>query len=425
MNESSKLFERALRVTPGGVHSPVRSFAAVGGQPLFIESAHGAKLTDADGSRYTDFCMAFGPLILGHGDTDVAAAAHAAIDNGWSFGAAERWSLELAELITARVPWAEQIRFVNSGTEAVMSALRLARAATGRPLIVKFAGCYHGHSDAMLIEAGSGMAGIPASAGVSTATAAETLILPLNDIAAVTNAFADHGDRIAAVIIEPLPANIGLLPQSDAYLHELARLCRQHAALLIFDEVISGFRCSFGGRAEQLGIEPDLVTWGKIIGGGFPVGAFAGSKSLMQRIAPSGAVYQAGTLSANPVAMRAGLATLEKLTDGKVYDNLNLLSGKLRDGLKQIPNVSVTLHDSLFWLHLRPADADDKTDVPRTPGQISSDHAAAYAPLFRDMLNAGIYLPPSPHEVGFVSAAHSLDDIRDFIAAIANARLSG
>jgi len=420
MNESSKLFERALRVTPGGVHSPVRSFAAVGGRPLFIESAHGAQLTDADGARYTDYCMAFGPLILGHGDADVAAAAHDAINNGWSFGTAERWSLELAELITARIPWAEQIRFVNSGTEAVMSALRLARAATGRPLIVKFAGCYHGHSDAMLIEAGSGMAGIPASAGVSTATAAETLILPLNDIAAVTNAFADHGDRIAAVIIEPLPANNGLLPQTDAYLHELARLCRQHAALLIFDEVISGFRCGFGGRAEQLGIEPDLVTWGKIIGGGFPVGAFAGSKSLMQCIAPAGPVYQAGTLSANPVAMRAGLATLEKLTDGLLYDNLNLLSGELRAGLKQIPNVSVTVHDSLFWLHLHPNGAGNIIDVPRAPDQIRPEHAAAYPQFFRGILNAGIYLPPSPYEVGFISAAHSSDNIRDFIAAIKN-----
>ncbi len=420
MSESAKLFERALHVTPGGVHSPVRSFAAVGGQPLFIESAHGARLIDADGATYTDYCMAFGPLIFGHADADVAATVHAAIDHGWSFGAAERWSLELAELITTRIPWAEQIRFVNSGTEAVMSAVRLARAATGRPLIIKFAGCYHGHSDAMLIEAGSGMAGVPASGGVSQATASETLILPLNDIAAVAKAFTEHGDRIAAAIIEPLPANYGLLPQTDAYLHELSRLCRQYSALLIFDEVISGFRCGFGGRAEQLGIEPDLVTWGKIIGGGFPVGAFAGSNALMQRVAPAGNVYQAGTLSANPVAMRAGLATLEKLANGEAYEKLKALSEQLHRGLQHIPHVSVTQHDSLFWLRLTPGGAGEMPEPPRAPGQIPTGHATSYPRWFRHMLNAGIYLPPSPHEVGFLSTAHSSDDIRALIAAVAS-----
>ncbi len=397
MPRSTDYYSRALRVTPGGVHSPVRSGAAVKSPPVFVESAKGATICDADGIKYTDYCMAFGPLILGHNHPDVASAVHNAIDLGWSYGTAERWSLELAELINARIPWAEQVRFVNSGTEAVMSALRLARAATGRDRIIKFAGCYHGHSDAMLIAAGSGMSGIPASAGVTRATATETTILPLDDHDALAAAFTAKAADIAAVIIEPLPANQGLQPQSVEFLQSLAAICREHGTLLIFDEVISGFRCGFDGLAGQTGIQPDLVTWGKIIGGGFPVGAFAGRRELMQQIAPAGDVYQAGTLSANPVAMRAGLATLQLLADGSVYRQLDELGARLDAGLQKSQQLRLIRQDSLFWL--QPVD----------------DPSHGYASLYRHLLNAGIYLPPSPYEVGFLSAAHSPADIDTLI----------
>ena len=385
MNDSAAdLFARARRVTPGGVHSPVRAFMQVGGEPRFMKAADRATLTDTDGRHYTDYCMAFGPLILGHRDPDVAAAAHAAIDAGWSYGTAEPWSLQLAELIRERIPFAEQIRFVNSGTEAVMAALRLARAATGRNRIVKFGGCYHGHADAVLLEAGSGMAGKPASAGISDGVAGDTLVLPVGNREALDACFDAHADSIAAVIIEPLPANLGLQPLPAEYLRYLAKIARAHGALLIFDEVISGFRVGFGGCAERYGIEPDLVTWGKIIGGGFPVGAFAGAQRLMERLAPVGDVYQAGTLSANPVAMRAGLATLQKLTDGSVYRQLEERGQQLESELAGVGQLTLTRVDSLFWLQ-----CDD------------------YAGCFRALLDQGIYLPPSPVETAFLSAAHT------------------
>lgn len=403
MNRSADYFKRALRVTPGGVHSPVRSFKNVDNHPLFMEAAAGTAIHDADGQCYTDYCMAFGPLILGHRDPQVAAAVHEAVDNGWSYGTAERWSLELAELINSYIPWAQQIRFVNSGTEAVMSALRVARAATGRSLVLKFAGCYHGHSDAMLIAAGSGMVGVPASDGVTPGTAADTLIINLNDTAALQDIFTRHGDRIAAVIIEPLPANNGLLPQPREFLQAVAAQCRAHGSLLIFDEVISGFRCGFGGYSAQLGIQPDLLTWGKIIGGGFPVGAFAGGTKLMQRVAPAGAVYQAGTLSANPVAMRAGLATLHKLVNGDVYQHLERLGTLLDAGLAEQKHLAFTRHNSLFWLRPKATDAGVITE--------------RFAEFFKHMLAAGIYLPPSPHEVAFLSAAHNDSHIAHLIEA--------
>jgi len=418
--QSAALFARALKVPPGGVHSPVRAFRQVGGTPVFIDSADGAYLFDVDGNRYLDFCLSWGPLIFGHNDPDIADAAKSAISRGTSFGAAEAGSLELAELITREIPWVEQLRFVNSGTEGVMSAIRVARAATGRDKILKFAGCYHGHMDGLLVQAGSGLAGqaIPDSAGVPAGTAADTLVAPLDHLAAVENIFAAHGSKIAAVIIEPAPANHGLLPQREGYLAELATLARKHGALLIFDEVITGFRLAFGGAAEYFGVVPDLVTYGKIIGGGFPVGAYGGRTELMAQVAPSGDVYQAGTLSGNPVAMATGLAALKKLLRLSPYAVLEARTRELATQLQALAarhsNMHVTCQTvaSLFWICLDDAGARAGNNVGDnarricSPAQIPGAHAQLYPPLFHALLDKGFYLPPSPWEVGFVSTAH-------------------
>ncbi len=397
------LFRRACAVTPGGVHSPVRAFRRVGGTPFFTQRSSGAYLEDSEGRRLLDFCMAFGPLILGHGHPAVMDAAARALRDGWSYGTAEPYSLELAEFITARVPWAENIRFVNSGTEAVMSALRLARGATGRSTILKFAGCYHGHVDAMLIRAGSGLAtaAVPDSAGVPAGAAADTVVSPLDDPAALRAVFAQAGDQLAAAIIEPLPANFGLLPQRDGFIRALRELCTRHGALLIFDEVITGFRLAFGGFAELSGVVPDLVTYGKVIGGGFPVGAFAGSRDLMAHMAPGGPVYQAGTLSANPVAMRAGLATLGELASGSAYRRLDELGHTLESALRGA-GVHIQRAGSVFWVPGAPA----QRDTIRRHDGVGDDVTRRYAPLFSSLLTQGIYLPPSPFEVGFLSTAH-------------------
>ncbi|MCL4722178.1 MAG: glutamate-1-semialdehyde 2,1-aminomutase, partial [Gammaproteobacteria bacterium] len=348
MSQSDELYARALAVTPGGVHSPVRAFRRVGGTPVFMREARGSRLTDVDGREYIDFCMAFGPLVLGHRHPAVLEAITAAAGRGWSFGTAEEGSLELAELITDRLPWVESLRFVNSGTEAVMSALRLARAATGRSLILKFDGCYHGHADALLVRAGSGLAGEADSAGVPAGVTADTLVASLDDIAGLRNLFAARGLEIAAAIIEPLPANHGLLPQRQEFLDALAWQCQQHGALLVFDEVISGFRVAFGGMAELTGIRPDLVTYGKILGGGLPVGAYGGRREIMEQVAPAGPVYQAGTLAANPVAMAAGLATLRQLTDGTAYLALEDNGRLLEDLVRPIPGIGLQRAGALF-----------------------------------------------------------------------------
>lgn len=415
MTRSDEFFERARRVTPGGVHSPVRSFRSVGRTPLFIERADGATLTDVDGDRYVDFCMAFGPLILGHGHPAVREAVIEALDRGWSYGAAETASLELAEMITGRIGWAESVRFVNSGTEAVMSALRLARAATGRDGILKFDGCYHGHADAMLIDAGSGLAdgAVADSAGVPAGVAGDTLVASLDDEDEVSQIFAERGADIAAAIIEPLPANYGLLPQRREFLESVATLCRRHGALLLFDEVITGFRLAFGGFAEVSGLLPDLVTWGKVIGGGFPVGAIAGRRALMDRFAPDGPVYQAGTLSANPVAMTAGLATLRALQDGSVYRRLEALGQELEAALACAAGIRLQRCGSLFWLV---ATNHEDRAVIRSKARMPRDARQNYVGLFRRALENGIYLPPSPHEVGFLSAAHSRADVEALAA---------
>ncbi|MFQ5636201.1 MAG: glutamate-1-semialdehyde 2,1-aminomutase [Gammaproteobacteria bacterium] len=410
MNRSAKLYERAGRVVPGGVHSPVRSLQSVDSTPLFIESAGGARLTDVDGNSYVDFCMAFGPLILGHAHPAVKAAVIEALDKGWSYGAAETTSLALAELITDRIDRMDMVRFVNSGTEAVMSALRLARAATGRNKILKFDGCYHGHTDAMLIEAGPGLAGaaVPGSEGIPKGVLQDTLIAPLDDDRALNDIFDGHGAGIAAAIIEPVPANYGLLPQRPAFIENLARRCASSGALLIFDEVITGFRLAFGGFSEISGIHPDIVTWGKVIGGGFPVGAIAGRRDLMEQFAPAGPVYQAGTLSANPVAMSAGLATLKVLADGTLYSQLETLGQQLERSMADVPGVSLQRYGSLFWLL---ATNEDKPGTIRARTGIPGDARPRYAKLFERALDAGIYLPPSPYETGFLSAAHTSADI--------------
>jgi glutamate-1-semialdehyde 2,1-aminomutase len=418
MDKSDELFARARRVSPGGVHSPVRAFRSVGGTPRFMSGGHGALLRDVDGREYIDFCMAFGPLILGHQNRPVRDAALAAIDRGWSLGTAEPYSLELAEFITARIPWVESIRFVNSGTEAVMSALRLARAATGRAKILKFEGCYHGHVDAMLLRAGSGLAEapVPDSAGLAPEVLQETLIAPLDDLAALGTLLERHGRELAAVIIEPLPANYGLLPQRHEFLAALCERVRACGALVIFDEVISGFRSSFQGYAGLSGLRPDLVTYGKIIGGGFPVGAYGGRRELMELVAPAGPVYQAGTLSANPVAMCAGLAALQQLADGRIYQQLEALGAQLETQLKGLPGLTVQRSGSIFWMCRTVAGAGSQP--MRTPAAFPADAGKNFAALFHPLLGRGIYLAPSAFEVGFLSAAHTSEHIEALVSGL-------
>jgi len=405
---SEDYFDRATRITPGGVHSPVRAFKGVGGTPIFFRSAQGGTMTSVDGREYIDFCQSFGPLILGHRDPDVAEAVREAIDTAWSFGACEPYSLELAEWITSRLPWVEMLRFVSSGTEAVMSALRVARAATNRNHILKFEGCYHGHSDSLLVKAGSGLAGEAASssAGVSEQVASDTLVAPLDDENVVREVFNQHGKEIAAVILEPLPANYGLLIQRPEFIGEVIELARANGALVIFDEVISGFRVALGGMAEVLGIRPDLVTYGKVIGGGFPVAAYGGRRDLMELVAPVGPVYQAGTLSANPVGMRAGLATLQKVERAGAYAQLEERTANFCDQLnaqlkQQSLPFQVTRTASIFWLH-------SATDQPiRRIEQIPPHNADAFAKVFHAALDRGVYLSPSGYEVNFLSLSHS------------------
>lgn len=419
MSTSSDLFARAKRVSPGGVHSPVRAFKGVGGVPRFMTGGSGAHITDVDGHNYVDYCMAFGPLILGHGNGRVRDAAIEAIGRGWSLGTCEPYSLELAEFITRRIPWVESVRFVNSGTEAVMSALRVARGATGRDKILKFDGCYHGHTDSMLIKSGSGLAeaSAPDSAGLDRATLSGTVVAKLDDEATLEAAFAQHGSEIAAAIVEPVPANYGLLPQRREYLLRLAELCRQHGALLIFDEVISGFRVGFQGAAGLLGIEPDLVTYGKVIGGGFPVGAYGGRRQYMELVAPVGPVYQAGTLSANPVAMCAGLATLKQLEDGTLYARLEELGQRLDAGIASLPGVLLQRVGSLFWFYLAPP----SVGPIRSLADMQKHPAAAFGPVFHHALEQGIYLAPSAYEVGFLSAAHSAAHVDQLVATMRDA----
>ena len=412
-SQSQALFERAKKVAPGGVHSPVRSFRGVGGTPRFVRSAQGAELTDVDGNRYVDFCMSWGPLLFGHQDPEVKEAVQIALSRGWSYGTAEPYSLELGELITQNIPVAQKVRFVNSGTEAVMSALRVARAATGRNKVLKFDGCYHGHLDSLLVRAGSGLADMasPDSAGVSSSIAADTLVAPLDDEKALEQVFQRYGKEIAVVAIEPMPANNGLLIQREAFLQAIFKIARQHGALVLFDEVISGFRAAFGGMAELTGLKPDLVCYGKVIGGGFPVGAYAGRADLMDLVAPAGPVYQAGTLSANPVAMLAGLAMLKKLQREKPWAMLEKNCARLCSGLESVAKkyashpVRMQRFGSIFWMV--------NGEVPTTDGvarrleHIPSIQKESFSKVFHALLGKGFYLAPSGFEVGFVSTVHT------------------
>jgi len=412
---SKDLFERCLHVAPGGVHSPVRAFKSVGGNPLFFARGEGAYLYSVEGERYIDFCQSFGPNILGHRDPDVEKVLLETVELGWCFGACEPYSLELAEYIRQHLHWVHKIRFVCSGTEAVMSALRVARAATNRPYVLKFDGCYHGHADSMLVKAGSGLAGEASSdsAGVGHAIAQQTLVCPLDDEAALEKIFKAHPGKIAALIVEPMPANYGLLLQRPEFIQKACDLARADGALVIFDEVISGFRVAFGGMTERLGIEPDLVTYGKIIGGGLAVGAYAGKSLLMDQVAPAGPVYQAGTLSANPLAMRTGLATLKKLKSANVHAALDSRTLEFTHSLKTIvakKGFDVVSMGSVFWIHPK------VTKPLRSLGDLPAGMGDLYRKLFHALLKNGIYLAPSGYEVGFLSLAHTPEILGDALS---------
>ncbi len=408
---SESLFETAKTYFPGGVNSPVRAFRSVEGTPLFIKKGDGCRIWDEDDNEFIDFCCSWGPLILGHNNPKIYSSVMAAMQNGASFGAPTRLENELAELILSRNPFIDRMRFVSSGTEAVMSALRLARGYTGRDKVIKFEGCYHGHVDAMLVKAGSGLAtlGTSSSAGVPESFANETLVLPLNDVEALKACIAENKDQIACAIIEPIPANNGLLLQEKTFLLALRELCTEHGILLFFDEVISGFRVAFSGAAEYYGIAPDIVTYGKIIGGGLPVGAYGAKNEIMSHVAPEGPVYQAGTLSGNPVAMAAGIAQLTECAKPGFYEALAEKTNAFVDHINAYAkekgyNFELVTIGSIFWLSF-----NGKKRIRRSD-EIDSD-MTGFKIIHRELLNRGVYLGPSGYEVGFISAAHDPESL--------------
>lgn len=411
MEQSKALFERAVKVMPGGVNSPVRAFKAVGGAPLFIDRADGSKIYDADGNGYIDYVSSWGPMILGHNNAVIREAVIGAAQNGFSFGAPTEAEVKLAEKIISFAPGVEMVRMVSSGTEAVMSVLRLARAYTGRQKIIKFEGCYHGHSDSMLVKAGSGAltAGTPDSLGISGSIAEDTIIAAYNDLAGVEKFLEKY--EPACVIVEPVAANMGVVLPIDGFLHGLRKQCDIHGALLIFDEVITGFRLGRGGAQEYYGVQADLVTYGKIIGGGMPVGAYGGKKEIMELVSPCGAVYQAGTLSGNPIAMTAGLVQLEVLENKNVYKHIDQMGSKLAEGLAYIARNSgiktcVNQVGSLVCLFFGIETANDYQSVQHADTEL-------YARYFREMLAEGVYLAPSQFEAMFISYAHTEIDVNE------------
>jgi glutamate-1-semialdehyde 2,1-aminomutase len=413
MTRSEELFQRAVKRIPGGVNSPVRAYGSVTEAPRFIQGAVGSKIFDVDGHTYIDYIDSWGPMILGHNDERIREAVIRASENGLSFGCATEREVEMAEFICERIPHVEMIRMVNSGTEAVMSAIRVARGFTGKAKIIKFAGCYHGHTDAMLVSAGSGVmtSGIPDSAGVPKGCTEDTMIAVYNDLNSVEQLFQESHDQIAAVIVEPVGANMGVVPPAEGFLEGLKKLCGEHGALLIFDEVITGFRLSFSGAAGFYHVTPDLVTYGKIIGAGMPVGAYGGRKEIMEMVAPAGPVYQAGTLSGNPIAMAAGLTQLKILwEDQEIYTRLYRKGQMLYEGIRHIfhekgVKAQINSVSSLGCVFFTEQKVTDYASA-------KSSDTAAFARYFQYMLNHGVHLAPSQFEAMFLSDAHTEEDIQ-------------
>lgn len=415
--KSRELFEKANQYLIGGVNSPVRAFKAVSGQPIFIERGLGSKIYDVDGNEYIDYVCSWGALILGHAHPQVIEAVKYACDKGTSFGAPTEIEIELAKVIIEAIPSIELIRMVNSGTEAVMSAIRVARGYTKRDKIIKFEGCYHGHSDSLLVKAGSGATtlGIPDSLGIPTNLAKDTIVLPYNDLEIAKEIIKKEGEQIACVIVEPIAANMGLILPKEGFLQGLREITQQYGILLIFDEVITGFRVAYGGAQQLYGIKPDITCLGKIIGGGFPVGAYGGKKEIMEMVAPVGKVYQAGTLSGNPIAMHAGLYTINLLAQSNVYEELDRKTTFLIEGLQSSAksyglDLFFTKIGSLFCIFF----SDEEIVDYQTANKSDTNKYATY---FREMLNQKIYLPPSQFETGFVSIAHTQEDIERTIEA--------
>ena len=413
---SEQLFRQAQKHIPGGVNSPVRAFKGVGGTPVFFHSASGAYLYDEDDNRYIDYVGSWGPMILGHNHPQVIAAVQAAVQNGLSFGAPTATEVAMADKVCELVPSMDMVRMVNSGTEATMSAIRLARGYTGRDKIIKFEGCYHGHVDSLLVKAGSGAMGIPGSPGVPAAVTGDTLVLDYNDAASVETAFQEYGDQIAAVIVEPVAGNMNCVPPTKAFLQALRQHCDDHGSVLIFDEVMTGFRVALGGAQALYDVTPDMTTLGKIIGGGMPVGAFGGKRAIMEHLAPLGPVYQAGTLSGNPVAMAAGLTTLNLLSEPGFHQALTEKTTRLLDGLTEAAHAegvafTTAQAGAMFGLFF--------TDQSRISSfaEVMACDSERFNRFFHAMLDQGVYLAPSAFEAGFVSAAHSDEDIDATIAA--------
>ncbi|MBS1152067.1 MAG: Glutamate-semialdehyde -aminomutase [Myxococcaceae bacterium] len=414
---SEKLFARAQAVLPGGVSSPVRAFKHVGGAPVFVSKGSGARIVDEDQHEYLDFCLGWGPLILGHAHPQVVDAVCKAARDGLTFGTCHRHEAQLAERVLEAFPAHQMVRFVVSGTEAVMTAVRLARAATRRPLLLKFSGCYHGHVDALMVKAGSGVVtqGLAESEGVTPTVAHDTVVIELGDPAALEAAFKTYGTQIAAVILEPLPANNGLLQQKVEWLRSLREITQKHGALLIFDEVITGFRFGFHGYGKVVEITPDLTTLGKVVGGGLPVGAVVGSKALLEKLAPMGGVYQAGTMAGNPVALAAGLATLEILRTGAPYQALEKLGQAFDAAVAKLPKGPRWRRvGSLVWPYFDPAG-----EIPTTAEAISKTAIEKFRAPYRGWLEQGVYFPPSAYEVGFFSAAHQPKDVERLAEVLA------